>query len=258
MKIYYSGIPRETAERAYAAYLLGKIPEDGVLTMAGSTLQITACVSEEISAMEETFTLPGGETVHAELQADMAARVFQAYSEWRRLPAGLAVTVSREGCFLYKGKKGVEPEDRLTFPNILGDVLTDKEIETCCGIPLKKIRADCEAGSFVPSEAKKTAGGWLLTRGAAETRYEQKKTWPPAISPLLLVYATTEAAALWNRGAEEIRSAAAGGGHRAARLGDGQRRRAGKLWLVTREAVEMLFGNPVPEKWREFAASYGN
>lgn len=254
LKLFYSGVSRETAESAYAAYLLGINPEEGALTLAGPVLRITDGLPKNFSGIADGMTAVGELTGHTAVSADMTARALRAFSEWRRLPAGIAITVSRDGIFIYKEENNSwsESGSRLTFSNALAAVLADKEIETRYAVPLKSIRGDCEAGIFSRLEARKTSGGWLVTRGAAEHRYGENRITPPAISPLLLVYATTEAAMLWNRSAEEIRSAAAGAGHRAARLGDGERRQAGKLWLVTRDAMEKLYGSPVPEKWREF------
>ena len=71
------------------------------------------------------------------------------------------------------------------------------------------------------------------------------------MNPLLLVFTTLEAADLWNRDSGDVRSAASGAGHRVARMADGDRRKSGRSWIVTRDAMERLYGPPVFEKMRE-------
>ena len=76
------------------------------------------------------------------------------------------------------------------------------------------------------------------------------------MNPLLLVFTTLEAANLWNRDSGDVRSAASGAGHRAARMADGDRRKSGRSWLVTRDAMERLYGSPVFEKMRKVMKTF--
>ena len=76
------------------------------------------------------------------------------------------------------------------------------------------------------------------------------------MNPLLLVFTTLEAAELWNRDSGDVRLAASGAGHRAARMVDGDRRKSGRTWLVTRNAMERLYGPPVFEKMRKVMKTF--
>ena len=73
----------------------------------------------------------------------------------------------------------------------------------------------------------------------------------PALNPLLCSFTTVEAAQLWKRSSGEVRSAAAGAGHRAARMDDNDRRQAGRTWLVNLAAMDRLYGTPNTEEWNK-------
>ena len=73
------------------------------------------------------------------------------------------------------------------------------------------------------------------------------------VNPFLLVFSTAEAGILWNRDGGDVRAAAAGAGHRAARLFDGDRRQSGRTWLVTRMAMDRLYGPADPGKMKALA-----
>lgn len=111
--------------------------------------------------------------------------------------------------------------------------------------------SDCEKGAFKKSEARRSGKNWLITKQAADLRYGGGSEPAAPMNPLLLVFTTLEAAELWNRDSGDVRSAASGAGHRAARMADGDRRKSGRSWIVTRDAMERLYGPPVFEKMRE-------
>lgn len=240
MHLLYCGITAAEAARAYGAWLTGTRPENAAVILTGPAIfLVPEGLAPTGTRMEE-----GVYSVLADpLRAETAFRNLRA---WRRLPPGTAAALTAAGIQLFPADAFTPPAEAapLTFPDILNDVLTEKEGAELAGIQAKALRARCEAGQF-GALAKPTPSGWLMARAALTGE-------SPAINPLLLVYATTEAARLWGRSAEDLRSAAAGAGHRAARLGEGERRRAGRTWLVTRAAMEKLCGDPIPEEWKQF------
>lgn len=126
--------------------------------------------------------------------------------------------------------------------------VTAEEARALYGISGKTVASDCEKGAFKKLEARRSGKNWLITKQAASFRYGGGSEPAAPMNPLLLVFTTLEAAELWNRDSGDVRSAASGAGHRAARMGDGDRRKSGRTWLVTRNAMERLYGPPVFEK----------
>lgn len=256
-KIYVCGAADKDAAAAYGAWLMGRLPQGCVLTSAGPHLYVTDTLPEEAAACPasspDSLPAPAAAPVYTSLPTDMARRTLQAFCDWRRLPAGTAVSASSAGLFLFPSERWQPPEGTpLDFPDLTESVLTDRETAALFGKTPAAVRKGCESGAFPPWDAKKSAAAWLITRRAACRIYGNAPAKQPPISPLLLVFATAEAALLWGRSPEDVRSAAAGAGHRAARLGDGERRRAGKTWLVTRAAMEKLYGPPIPDAWRRW------
>lgn len=249
-KIMYSGISRDDAARLYGNWLMDQLPGKGGFVGAGPHFCAISALPEPPISLSETKT-DDGRQVWSAVDEDRTAYAIRCFREWRRLPAGITVSAEPEGyTVLAAGTFSLPEGETLTFPGILDAVLTDKEAAAFYGCTAGRIQKDCENGNFRRDEARKEGNNWLLTRTAAAHRYGNEPAAIPPISPLLLVMTTAWAGDIWGRSAEEVRSAAAGAGHRAARLGDGERRRAGRTWLVTREAMEKLYGNMVPEKWR--------
>lgn len=249
-KIIYSGISRDDAARLYGNWLMDRLPEKGEFVGAGPHFYAIPALPEYPISLSETKT-DDGRQVRSAVNEDRTAYAIRCFREWRRLPAGITVSAGPEGyTVLATGTLPLPEGETLTFPGILDAVLTDKEVAALYGCTAGRIQKDCENGDFRRDEARKEGNNWLLTRTAAAHRYGNEPAIIPPISPLLLVMTTVWAGDIWGRSAEEVRSAAAGAGHRAARLGDGERRRAGRTWLVTREAMEKLYGNMVPEKWK--------
>lgn len=251
-KIKYSGITKEEAAALYGSWLQGQLPKQGAFLSTGPFYYALG----GWKALEETrpieLTAAKGIPVYTSIEPEKTELALRSYREWRRPPAGVLAASTPEGYWITSGKAW-EPStgDLLDFPSLLEEVATDKEIAALYGKTAKAVQKDCESGLF-GREARKEGTLWLIETKAAARIYANKTAEPAPISPLLLVYTTAMAGELWGRSAEEVRSAAAGAGHRAARLGDGQRRRAGRTWLVTREAMEMLYGNADPDKWREW------
>ena len=133
--------------------------------------------------------------------------------------------------------------------------VTAEEAGALYGISGKTVASDCEKGAFKKLEARRSGKNWLITKQAASFRYGGSEPAAP-MNPLLLVFTTLEAAELWNRDSGDVRSAASGAGHRAARMGDGDRRKSGRTWLVTRNAMERLYGPPVFEKMRKVMKTF--
>ncbi len=249
-KIIYTGISRDDAARLYGDWLMDRLPAAGAFIGAGPHAYALPALPALPASFAETKT-PDGRLVRSTVDGDRTDYALRCFREWRRLPAGIAVGATNEGyTILESGSLALPDGEILTFPGILDAVLTDKETAALYGCTAGKVQKDCENGGFRWDEARKEGPTWLLTRAAAARRYGNEPETTPPISPLLLVMTTAYAGTIWGRSAEEVRSAAAGAGHRAARLGDGERRRAGRTWLVTREAMEKLYGNMVPGEWK--------
>lgn len=252
-RLVYDGVSEAAAARIYGAWLLGAAPAEGAAIACGPVLLLTDG-APALSAR----AVEGEADVRTALEDDLrTAGALRNAREWRRLPVGTAVSSSAEGLLIFPAERfALPPAARaLAFPHALEDVLTEKEAADRFSVPAKTVRARCGEGAL-GAGAKHTPAGWLLDRQAAARCFGGDSGdggGTEALSPLLIVFATAEAAELWGRTAEEVRSAAAGAGHRAARLGDGARRRAGRTWLVTRAAMETLYGDPRPDRWRAFA-----
>lgn len=248
-KIWNCGLPQKEALAAYEAYLLGRAPAKGAIALCGPAVYLLAeGVTAGVPAAGESAVYTTADEAHTR-------GALRNFRDWRRLPRGTAVIRTAGGIYVITDAEWKEPEEEEPFavPPVLDEVVTDKEAAAQYGVPPKKVKADCEGGCFAPQEAKPSGQGWLMTKRAAAARYAGAEQPPYGIEPLLLVFTTLEAGHLWNRPGEDVRSAAAGAGHRAARLEPGsQCRRAGRTWLVTRNAMEELYGDPWPGRWGEW------
>ena len=165
-------------------------------------------------------------TLDSEEKTVLAVREFM---NGRRLPVGTAVALSAKGIFVFSEKEWTPggPFEELKWPEtVVQWVMTAEEVEEKYGLPDKKARNDCKNNLFSPGEARKSGPAWLIT---------------------------AEAGVLWNRDGGDVRAAAAGAGHRAARLFDGDRRQSGRTWLVTRMAMDRLYGPADPGKMKVLA-----
>lgn len=194
-----------------------------------------------------------------------SAETFKAYESYLLGQPAKAGTVLRQGAFLYIWKEKFETDGLWTPGEDFAEwkreidftmyTVTAEEAGTLYGISGKTVASDCEKGAFKKSEARRSGKNWLITKQAAALRYGGSEPAAP-MNPLLLVFTTLEAAELWNRDSGDVRSAASGAGHRAARMGDGDRRKSGRTWLVTRNAMERLYGPPVFEKMRKVMKTF--
>ena len=283
-QIFYAGLSREDAEETYAAWLLGNRPPHAV-TVSGGNLYLSPPLPRPTTTQEMKISDIDIVTTEEETVTRTAARNFFA---WRRLPgrlicardeAGLLVCDKTTWDTLIAGFSW-EP---LIFPNLLTDVLTEKEAAEILGVPEKELKKKREAHLF-PLRLWKPSGQTALYLASAveniknnaghfseekngmvsAEKNENTKGAPVseieitdrALLPLLLVFTPPEAAPLWNRPAAEIRSAAAGAGHRAARLSESESRQVGRHRLVSRAALETLFGAPDPRAWRDFISYF--
>lgn len=251
-RLLYTGMTAPAAARLYEDWLLGRLPQEGAILACGPAL----CLLPSLPAAEFR-PVPGEALAWTALDDPLrTSAALRSFRDWRRLPAGTAVCAAASGLFVLPADAAPIPEGArpLSFPDILNAAATEKEIADLCGTTAKAVKADCEKG-LLGAAAKHTPTGWLLDKAAACRFYGGGPAEEPAVHPLLLVFATAEAGGLWGRSVEEVRSAAAGAGHRAARLGEGERRRAGRTWLITRAAAEKLYGDPRPDQWRAFTGS---
>ena len=245
---------------AYEAWLKGILPpEDTAVISEGAFLflalaGVLSSLSSRCMPSEEMAPFP---LKREDAAADHEKSALAAWQDWRRLPAGSAMAATAEGLFLFtREHMPLAREDcrPFTVKGLLNEVITDKEAAARYGMPEKTVKAALTAGTLSPDEAVKEGTVWLIRQSAAERTWGGKPE-KDAINPLLLVYPTAYAALLWGLDSGDVRAAAAGAGHRAARMDDQDRRRAGRTWLVTRSAMERLYGSPDPQEWRKHLAA---
>ena len=199
--------------------------------------------------------------ISSSLPAEKAMAAYRAYLSGRRLPSGSALAAGEGAVYIFPSS-AYEPDlgkmDIYHLPfDPLEEVITPKEAADLYGADAKRVQSDCErageGGVLSLSEVRRSGNTWLLLRCAAERVYCGKKeeTKLLALNPLLLVFSTMEAARIWNRDSGVVRSAAAGAGHAAARMTEGERRKSGRTWLVTRDAMNRLFGQALPAAMKD-------
>lgn len=261
IRIYAHTENEEQADACYGAFLTGTIPQSGWILTEGAHLYL----------LDRKPAIPEGEGlavsegpvdfISTTLPAAKARAAYGAYLSGRRLPAGCALAAG-EGAIGIISSSSYEPDlghmDMYRLPfDPLEEVVTPREAANLYGADAKRVQADCERagenGIFSLSEVRHSGNTWLLLRRAAERVYRgSAEEKPPfALNPLLLVFSTIEAARIWNRDSGTVRSAAAGAGHAAARMEEGERRKSGRTWLVTRDAMDRLFGQALPAAMKE-------
>ena len=251
-KLWNCGQSLGDAIYLYDTYLRGGRPERGVIAAAGPALYFCG------AGMPGGTPVPGEKAVWTSVDAARTEGALRNFRDCRRLPQGTVVISSAEGIRILKTEEWQEPEEKELFepPYMLEQVLTEKEVEAVYGLPPRKVKTDCEKGLFGPEEARISGQNWLITKAAAAFRYGRGPEQNYSISPLLIVYTTLEAGQIWNRPGEDVRSAAAGAGHRAARMDWQQSRRAGRTWLVARRAMEAVYGDPWPGRWADWSETW--
>ena len=175
------------------------------------------------------------------------------------MPSGVSAALSEKGIYIFPDGLWTPLEDFVEWKweiDFTMYAVTAEEAGALYGISGKTVASDCEKGAFKKSEARRSGKNWLITKQAADLRYGGGSEPAAPMNPLLLVFTTLEAAELWNRDSGDVRSAASGAGHRAARMADGDRRKSGRSWLVTRDAMERLYGPPVFEKMRKVMKTF--
>lgn len=261
IRIYSHTENEGQSQICYGAYLTGAIPKEGWLVTEGAHLYL----------LSQRPPLPEGEGVPVSqgpvdfisttLPAAKARAAYGAYLSGRRLPAGCALAAG-EGTIGIISSSAYEPDlghmDMYRLPfDPLEEVVTPREAANLYGADAKRVQADCEGagenGIFSLSEVRRSGNTYLILRQSAERVYGGKKDGrlPFPLNPLLLVFSTVEAARLWNRDSGAVRSAAAGAGHASARMTEGERRKSGRTWLVTRDAMDRLFGQALPAAMKE-------
>ena len=264
-KIFYAALSRADAETAYAARLLARPPVFCAASSAGNLYLSPPLPRPQQAAATEISGIPVT-TTEDETVTRAAVRNFSA---GRRLPGRLVCAQDPAG-FLVCDKDTWDALTHdlawspLTFPDILTAVLTEKEAAELLQIPEKDLKTQRETGK-IPRNIFKPSGKtalYLKSAVLAKTQSVSENETPEDagnirdLLPLILVFTPPEAAVLWKRPSEEIRSAAAGAGHRAPRMIDGERRQAGRHWLVTYEAMTTVFGPPDPDEWAHFIFTF--
>ena len=246
--------PQDSAAwKVCESYLLGLPPERGTIICYKKAFYIDRDCFEIKGREIPGMPVPVITTLESEGKTVLAVREFMS---GRRLPVGTAVALSAKGIFVFSEKEWTPdgPFEELKWPEtVVQWVMTAEEAEEKYGLPSKKARNDCKNNLFSPGEARKSGPAWLITTEAADRMYGTGKGKIAPVNPFLLVFSTAEAGILWNRDGGDVRAAAAGAGHRAARLFDGDRRQSGRTWLVTRMAMDHLYGPADPGKMKALA-----
>lgn len=248
----------ESAEtfKAYENYLLGRPAEAGTVLRQGAFFYIWKEKFETDGTVLQTSYGTVVTTLDSESKTLFACREFLG---GRRLPSGVSAALSKKGIYIFPDGLWSPSEDFSEWKweiDFTMYAVTAEEAGALYGISGKTVASDCEKGAFKKSEARRSGKSWLITKQAAALRYGRNSEEAPPMNPLLVVFTTLEAAELWNRDSGDVRSAASGAGHRAARMGDGDRRKSGRTWLVTRNAMERLYGPPVFEKMRKVMKTF--
>lgn len=248
----------ESAEtfKAYESYLLGQPAKAGTVLRQGAFLYIWKEKFETNGTVLQTSYGTVVTTLDSESKTLFACREFLG---GRRLPSGVSAALSEKGIYIFPDELWTLRDDFAEWKREIDFTMyavTAEEAGALYGISGKTVASDCEKGAFKKSEARKSGKNWLITKQAADFRYGGGSEPAAPMNPLLLVFTTLEAAELWNRDSGDVRSAASGAGHRAARMGDGDRRKSGRSWIVTRNAMERLYGPPVFEKMRKVMKTF--
>lgn len=253
MEIVYVRHTDPAAWSVYESYLLGMLPEKGTIIEHRKAFYIEESGFEIAGHKVADTPVPVVTTLDREEKTKLSVQTFLS---GRRLPVGTAAALSSKGIFIF-GENEWTPQgsfEKLLWPkDITRWVMTAEEAKEKYGLPDKKARNDCKNGLFSPGEARKSGPAWLITAEAADRMYGTGKEKTAPVNPFLLVFSTAEAGVLWNRDGGDVRAAAAGAGHRAARLFDGDRRQSGRTWLVTRMAMDRLYGPADPGKMKALA-----
>ncbi len=260
-KLFYAALSRADAETAYAARLLARPPAFCAASSAGNLYLSPPLPRPQQAAASEISGLPVA-TTEDETVTRAAVRNFSA---GRRLPGRLVCAEDPAG-FLVCDKDTWDALTRdlawtpLNFPDILTDVLTEKEAAELLQMSEKDLKKQRETGEIPKHIFKPSGKTALYLKSALEKSISETETPTGGnlrnLLPLLLVFTPPEAAPIWHRPSEEIRSAAAGAGHRAARLSPEETRAAGRQHLVTYDALTKLFGTPDPAEWQNFISPF--
>lgn len=250
MKVLYKNITEQEALALYDCYLAGHLPKAGSLIVEGVRL---LCAGDGAAEKGRDAAVSFGQVQSIATTFEEDRKALSAWREYlagRPVPAFAAVIVTPAGVLVTE-RGHLEGGEPLTMPaGLLEEVMTAAEAAKVFAVKEKEILSAIESGSFRNFEARKSGNVFLVTKQGMQRVFEGKESEPYPLLPLRIIFSTVEAAELWNRDAGYVRSSAGGAGHMAARMNDSERRKSGRTWLVTREAMERVFGFPDAEKMR--------
>lgn len=248
-KIFVKGLTPEKAAACMEEYLMGRLPSEGSIIVKGPFMFLLEKEDKKDGGLVLPVKDGPAEEIHSLVETPFKAlSAYREFIDGRRLPVGTAVIAGPDGIWIVPDGDIALSSDlpKFQYPfHALEKVLTAQEAAKKYSVDVKRVQTDCEErgkGLLEKKEARKSGNVWLLTLAAADRLYGKGHEEAEEINPLLLVYSTVEAAELWGRDSSDVRSAASGAGHRAARMWDGDRRKSGRTWLVTRQAMERVFG----------------
>lgn len=255
IRIYAHTENEEESQKAYEAYLTSSIPEKGWIVIEGPRLFL---LHERPPILQgEAFPVMDGpvDFLYTSISEEKGRAAYQAFLSGRRLPAGSGIAAGENMVIAFSPDEMEMDLGKMEIYHLpfdpLEEVLTPQEAAKIYHADAKRIQSDCERAYegklFRIDEVRPSGNTWLILKSAADRVYKQEESAGPFLNPLLLVFSTIEAAKIWNRDSGVVRSAAAGAGHAAARMQDGDRRKSGRTWLVTRDAMDRLFGQAMPQ-----------
>lgn len=251
MKVYQN-ISENEALALYDAYLAGHLPKKGTIFAEGTSLLFFDGLLPEGRAVSVSFG--SVKKIRTTLEERQALLAWRAYTENHPVPAFASVTVTAAGACIEE-RRPVTGGAPLVLPPLLQEVLTGTEAAALLSLPEKEITGAIKKGILRHDEARKSGTAYLVTKRGLARVFEKKESDPYPLSPLRVIYTTAEAADLWGRSAGYVRASAGGAGHMAARMHEEERRKSGRVWLVTREAMERVFGFPDTNKMRALSDS---
>lgn len=256
MKIKIRNLQKNEAYKTLEDYLLYKKSENDIIAR-GTQIILSKSEKEKSGQTIEIF----GKTVISQYTKIKTENIYKAYMEERPIAGGSEILIKKDKIYIYENENENEELQELKMPeNLIHEVMTEKEICEKYDISEKQMKKDTEA-LFTQKNTYKNIT--LLTKKEIMTIYNKEnnkeKTEKDEINPLLFVLTTQEAAYIWNRKVGEVRAAASGAGHRAARLKEGvDTRKSGNTWIITTEAAKRLFGQADPVKMKAFYKKISN
>lgn len=251
MKIKTLNLSEKEAYKTLQDYLLYKKSENNIIAQ-GTQIILTKNIEKKKGEIYEI----GNKKIISQYPKTKTEIIYKSYIEERPIVGKSEILVKNNEIYIYE-KEEYETKDLELPENIINEVLSEKEIIEKYKKDEKKLKEDIEK-QIKKHRKNHYKNITLLTKKDIVSLYnneteQYKENNMNEINPLIFVLSTQEAAYIWNRKVEEVRSAASGAGHRARRLRENlDTRKSGNTWILTTEAAQKLFGQPNPQRMKQF------